>query len=88
VWGKIKGSVMDKALKWFANIWIGMVVLLNVAGIIGHGLTAQSIGDVVNWVQQTYSPFNIWTHGLNLLLLSPAILIYFWREKRNAKGVE
>lgn len=79
---------MDKALKWFANIWIGMVVLLNVAGIIGHGLTAQSIGDVVNWVQQTYSPFNIWTHGLNLLLLSPAILIYFWREKRNAKGVE
>ena len=74
---------MDAGLKWFTRIWVGLVILFNIAGIVGYAVTAQSIGDLVDWVQQTYSPFNIWNHALNLFLLSPAMISYFWRKRRN-----
>ena len=67
---------------------MGLVMLLNIAGIVGYAITTESIWDFVSWVQETYSPFNLWTHGLNVILVSPAILTYFWRKKRNTKGVE
>ena len=76
---------MDAGLKWFTRIWFGLVILLNIAGIVGYAIAAQSIWDLVNWVQQTYSPFNIYTHALNLVLISPAIVTYFWRKRRFKK---
>jgi hypothetical protein len=79
---------VDAGLKWFTRIWMGLVMLLNIAGIVGYAITTESIWDFVSWVQETYSPFNLWTHGLNVILVSPAILTYFWRKKRNTKGVE
>ncbi len=77
---------MDAALKWFTRIWIGLVILANITGIAGFAINAQSIWDWVDQVQRAYSPFNIASHGLNLLLVFPAILTHFWRKKRNTKA--
>ena len=33
---------MDKGLSWFSHIWSGLVAL-NIAGVVGRGLNAQSI---------------------------------------------
>jgi len=82
VWEK-RNSAMDTGLKWFTRVWIGLVISINIAGITAYAITAQSIWDLVDWIQQTYSPFNIWNHALNLLLVSPAVLTYIWRKKRN-----
>jgi hypothetical protein len=73
---------MDAGLKWFTRIWVVLLLLFNLFGIIGYAVTASSIWDTVNWLQQTYSPFNIWTHGLNILLFSPALIAYLWRQKK------
>ena len=67
---------------------MGLVMLLNIAGIVGYAITTESIWDFVSWVQETYSPFNLWTHGINVILVFSAILTYFWRKKKNTKGVE
>lgn len=73
---------MDRGLSWFVRIWIGLVLLLNVAGVAGIFFTAETFWAGVGQVQDVYSPFNLWTHGLNIALISPAIGAYFWRECR------
>jgi uncharacterized membrane protein len=72
---------MDKFLNGFIWGWAGLVALLNFMGIAGAFLTNDFLTAVGN-IQEWYSPFNIWTHMLNLILLSPAIGAYFWLERR------
>ena len=71
---------MDKPLTWFIRIWIGAVVLLNIVGIVGILFSAPSF--IAGWSQiaEIYSPFNLWTLGLNLVLLSPALVAWWWRN--------
>lgn len=76
---------MDKSLSWFFRLWVALVVLLNLTGILGAALSSVSLGAFVQWMQETYSPFNIWTHGLNIALLLPAFGALIWRNKRREK---
>ena len=76
---------MVRGLTWFLWIWVGLVLLLNIVGSAGIILTAETFWAGVEQIQDVYSPFNIWTHGLNLALLSPAIGAYFWRERSKQK---
>ena len=79
---------MDKTLTWFFYIWGGLVVLLNLIGIAGSALTSPTFSDFVSWLQDTYSPFNLWNWGLNIVLLLPAFGAYAWREKRRKRNFE
>lgn len=36
---------MDRALTWFANIWLGLVVVLNLISIAGFHLSSESFWD-------------------------------------------
>ena len=74
---------MGFVLKWFIRIWLSLCVLLNVAWIAIYGMATPSFWAVTDYIQQMYSPFNVVTHALNALLLSPVLLAYFWQEKRN-----
>lgn len=62
--------------KWLALVLVVGVVLLNILGLIGASMSASSISDVIEYLSRTYSPFNIWTHGLNMLLLTPSYFLY------------
>jgi len=62
-----------------------VVLLLNIVGSAGIILTAETFWAGVEHIQDVYSPFNIWTHGLNMALLSPAIGAYLWRARLNQK---
>ena len=73
---------MDTFLTWFWRLWVGLVILANIAGIVGTALTSDSFWTFLDWLQQTYSPFNIWNWGLNIVLLMPAFGAYWWKEKR------
>lgn len=78
---------MDTFLTWFWRIGVGLVVLANVAGITGMALTSDSIWSFIGSLQETYSPFNIWNWGLNIVLLLPVFGAYCWREKRRKNSI-
>lgn len=72
---------MIRFLTWFVRLWIGAVIALNVLAIVGMIVGSPTLNDAWLRVTDTYSPFNLWTHGLNLVLISPAIGAYFLHEK-------
>ena len=75
---------MDRALSFFIYIWAGLFFALNVIGIIGqfylHGFSGG-----VSYIQEIYSPFNIINFIVMIVSLSPAIGVYYWRERRRKK---
>jgi len=73
---------MTKFLNLFYKFWIGLVIFLNLLGLVGTAYTTQSFTETLSYLQTTYSPFNIWTYLLNLFLLLPAIGAYYWLKKR------
>ena len=75
-------SQVDFTLKWFYRIWFSLVIGLNIIGIIGMYLSTSSFIETWEWVQQTYSPYNLWNLVLNLILLSPGYGVYVWRNQR------
>ncbi len=75
---------MDKILGGFIWVWVIIVGLFNLIGIAGAFIKNDFWAAVVE-VQDWYSPFNIWTHGLNLILISPAIATYIWLNKRRKR---
>ena len=76
---------MEKILGGFIWVWVSIICLFNLMGIAGAFLKSDFWNAVVE-VQEWYSPFNIWTHGLNLILLSPAIATYMWLQRRRTRG--
>jgi len=75
---------MDRALTIFIYVWVGLFVLANLLGIISqfymHGFSGG-----VSYIQEIYSPFNVINYVVSVVVLSPAIGAYYWREKRRAK---
>jgi hypothetical protein len=69
---------MDAALTWFARFWIVIGVALNVAAVVmtGDGWKALEI----------FKPFSLVNFAAEVVVFSPAILAYIWREKRRAKA--
>ena len=64
---------------------MALAVLLNVVGIAGLILTAPTFGDGWALVQDIYSPFNVVNLLAELVLVSPAIGAYLWRERRRKR---
>jgi hypothetical protein len=75
---------MDKILGGFIWVWVIVICVLNLMGVAGAFIKNDFWAAVVE-VQEWYSPFNIWTHGLNLILLSPAIGAYMWLQRRRKR---
>lgn len=76
---------MDRALTWFATGWGALAILVNVIAIIGLFIGAESFWAGLNRFWDTYSPFNLWNWGAELVLFSPAIGAMWWRDRRRAK---
>lgn len=75
---------MDKLLTIFIYVWVGLIVALNIFGIAAmfylHGFSAG-----LEYVQTTYSPFNLVNWAFTIVTLLPAIGAGWWRERRRAK---
>jgi hypothetical protein len=76
---------MDKALTIFIWAWATLAVVVNVVAVAGFLITADSIWDGLDRVRDTYSPFNLFNFVAEMVLLSPAIGAYIWRERRRSK---
>ena len=74
--------ILDKALTWFANAWIGLIAFLNLIAIIGFMVTAPTFWDGIAKVQEIHSPFNVWNLIAEVIALSPAVGAIAWRDRR------
>ena len=72
---------MDRVLRWFIKIWVGIAILVNVMAITGMFMKSGFWGGI-SQVQDTYSPFNLINWIMELALLSPALLALWWLERR------
>ena len=73
------------ATLWTSAASGGLIVLLNIIGIIGLFIGAPDFSTGWERVQETYSPWNVWNWGLNMVLISPAILVYWLRDRRRKR---
>src|ERR1700732_1635502 len=77
---------MDKALTWFIRSWLVLVLLANIAAIVGFFLGAVTVWEGWMRVKETYSPFNISNFVMEMVVLSPALGALYWRDRR--RGAE
>ena len=77
---------MQRFLHVFVRVWLGLVIGANVLGIVGAFVGASSPLEAISTVLAWYSPFNLWTWGLNLVLLSPALGAYLLAERLESKA--
>lgn len=76
---------MNRALTWFIRIWVAFAILVNVLSMAGAFMAEGFWGGWAT-IQDTYSPFNYLNVLMEIILLSPALLAYWWRERRIAKA--
>lgn len=72
---------MDLCLTWFARAWIGLVLLLSLADIAVMAL--QSGGGAA---AAMYNPFDLANFLMEAILLSPALAMLIWRNRRRLRG--
>ena len=70
---------MDRTLTSFIWVWVSLIILINVFGIAGILASADTSWQALQKIAEIYSPANV---ILELLVLSPAIGAYVWRERR------
>jgi hypothetical protein len=73
---------MDRTLTSFIWAWIALILLVNIFGVVGLFMSADGGEQALREVQEIYSPFNVMNWLLELLILSPALIAYVWRERR------
>jgi hypothetical protein len=78
--------ILDRALTWFINGWVGLIVILNIIAIVGMFLLAPTIWAGIAKILATYSPWNPWNLAAEVISLSPAIGAHVWRERRRNRG--
>ena len=74
--------IFDRALTFFANVWVGLIAVLNLIAIIGFVVAAPTLWDGIAKVQEIYSPFNVWNWIVEVVALSPAVGAIAWRDRR------
>ena len=74
--------VFDKALMWFAKVWICIVIVLNVIAVTGLLATAPSLWIGVVRLSEAYNPSNVRNLAAQLVALSPALVAMAWLHRR------
>ncbi len=72
--------ILDQSLLWFANVWIRLIVVLNVVAIIGLVVTAPTLWVGLTWVAETY--FNVWNWVAQVVAVSPSLVAIAWLYRR------
>ena len=73
---------MDRTLTSFIWAWITFILIVNLFGIVGLFMSADSYGQALQEVREIYTPLNVINWLLELLILSPVLVAYVWRERR------
>jgi hypothetical protein len=69
---------MDTALTWLIRFWIVVAVALNIAAVVMTGGAWKEL--------EIFRPLSLANLVAQVIVFSPAVLAYIWREKRRAKA--
>ena len=76
--------MMNKLLRMFVKVWLGLVAALTLMSFAGQILTAPSVLEGILKIITSMDPFslpNLWT---TLFVLSaPAFAVHMWIERRS-----
>ena len=75
-------KIFDEALTSFANVWIALIVGLNLICIIGLVVSMPTLWTGIAKLSEFYSPFNGWNWIAEVVALSPALGAIAWRDRR------
>ena len=75
-------KIFDEALRSFANVWIALIVGLNLIFIIGLVVSMPTLWTGIAKLSEFYSPFNGWNWIAEVVALSPALGAIAWRDRR------
>lgn len=75
---------MDNALTWFIRVWIALFIAINLLGMAAT-FAVHGFWGGISEVQRILNPFNIANIIFQIMLLSPALAAYWWREKRRVR---
>lgn len=75
---------MDSALTWFIRIWVALVLAANAFGVFAIFAT-NGFWEGISQIQADFSPYNVANIILQLVLLSPALLAFWWRDRCRAR---
>ncbi|SBV99189.1 conserved hypothetical protein [uncultured Alphaproteobacteria bacterium] len=75
---------MDRTLTIFIYLWASLIALANLVGIATEFYLYGFSGGI-DYIQETYSPYNLINFVVEIISLSPALIAYLWREKRRAR---
>jgi hypothetical protein len=78
----------SRLLLRFAGVWVGAVVLVNLAVIVTAFLTAGNVLDGAIKAADIYSPFEFATYLINVILIAPAALAYWWADRIAVRKLE
>ena len=74
--------VFNDALSWFATIWLGLIIALNlIVGIILL-ITAPTLAAGLGKFAATYSPLNLWCWVCQIFAFSPAAIAMYVKRER------
>lgn len=76
---------MARILTGFIYVWAGLFIAANLAGIIGQ-FYLHGPAHGIEYVQATYSPWNVANFVVSAVFMSPAIAAYYWRETIRRKA--
>jgi hypothetical protein len=76
---------MDTVLTWFARGWAALVLFANLVAVIGFIVGAPTLREGLTRIADTYSPFNLINLAVEVVVLSPAIAVVYWRDRRRAR---
>lgn len=71
-------AVFEKAVSGFANLWVGLVIGLNVIGVVGLFIAEPTLRAWIAKVAEVYSPFNIGIWIVQMLAVLPGVLAFAW----------
>jgi hypothetical protein len=76
------GALCDDLLAWFARIWIGLMLALNLIVGVFFVLSAPTLGAGFSKLASTYSPWDFGCWFCQLFAFAPAVIAIYVRRER------
>jgi hypothetical protein len=79
--------MLDWCLRWFINVWIGLLIVLQLIRAADIGFRDASsiwigLWQTINALQIAFDPYNIVHFVVILIVASPAFGAHMWLERR------
>jgi hypothetical protein len=77
---------MNRGLTWFANLWLGMAIVVNALVVAEAFASSTSFWTGLSQLRQVYNPFDMQNILFQVILFSPVVVALLWRNRRQERS--